>query len=98
MVRSAACNGGDFDLKLGTLKINRTVCRISCGNGHTSGGHPDDLKPAPPAGKFQSRKQLIADAEKAALETPVMLSWFLSGSESKPTEPRCYRKEASKRI
>ena len=26
---------GDFDLKLGTLKINRTVCRISCGSGHT---------------------------------------------------------------
>ena len=26
---------GDFDLKLGTLNINRTVCRISCGNGHT---------------------------------------------------------------
>ena len=26
---------GDFDLKLSTLKINRTVCRISCGNGHT---------------------------------------------------------------
>ena len=26
---------GDFDLKLCTLKINRTVCRISCGNGHT---------------------------------------------------------------
>ena len=26
---------GDFDLKLGTLKISRTVCRISCGNGHT---------------------------------------------------------------
>ena len=26
---------GDFDLKLGTLKINRTVCRISCGDGHT---------------------------------------------------------------
>ena len=26
---------GDFDLKLGTLIINRTVCRISCGNGHT---------------------------------------------------------------
>ena len=26
---------GDFDLKHGTLKINRTVCRISCGNGHT---------------------------------------------------------------
>ena len=25
----------DFDLKLGTLNINRTVCRISCGNGHT---------------------------------------------------------------
>ena len=25
---------GDFDLKLGTLKISRTVCRISCGNGH----------------------------------------------------------------
>ena len=26
---------GDFDLKLGTLKISRTVYRISCGNGHT---------------------------------------------------------------
>ena len=26
---------GNFDLKLGTLKISRTVCRISCGNGHT---------------------------------------------------------------
>ena len=26
---------GDFDLKLGTLKINQTVCRISCENGHT---------------------------------------------------------------
>ena len=26
---------GVFDLKLGTLNINRTVCRISCGNGHT---------------------------------------------------------------
>ena len=26
---------GVFDLKLGTLNINRTVYRISCGNGHT---------------------------------------------------------------
>ena len=26
---------GDFDLKPGTLKINRTICRISCGSGHT---------------------------------------------------------------
>ena len=26
---------GDFDLKLGTLKISRTVCRISCESGHT---------------------------------------------------------------
>ena len=39
LVRSSICTGGlqwgDFDLKLGTLNINRTVCRISCGNGHT---------------------------------------------------------------
>ena len=34
---------GDFDLKLGTLNINRTVCRISCGNGHTKvGDHPNN--------------------------------------------------------
>ena len=27
---------GDFDLKLGTLKINRTVCRISCGDARSN--------------------------------------------------------------
>ena len=46
---------GDFDLKLGTLKISRTVCRISCGNGQSS----KRLKPAPPAGKFQSRNSYL---------------------------------------
>ena len=49
---------GDFDLKLGTLKISRTVCRISCGNGNTKWSSKR-LKPAPPAGKFPSRSSCL---------------------------------------
>ena len=68
----------DFDLKLGTLNINRTVCRISCGNGHTKVEIPL------PKQLLILLKKLRGSASNAA--------WFLSGSESKPTEPRCYRK------
>ena len=56
---------GDFDLKLGTLKINRTVCRISCGNGHTKVVIQTPKKPHLPPGNSHP-KAAIADAEKAA--------------------------------
>ena len=81
---------GDFDLKLGTLKINRTVCRISCGNGHTKVVIQTPKKPHLPPGNSTPKaaayyaKKLCGSAGNAA--------WFLSGSESKPTKPRCYRK------
>ena len=50
---------GDFDLKLGTLNINRTVCRISCGNGHTKVVIQTPKKTAPPAGKFHSQSSCL---------------------------------------
>ena len=81
---------GDFDLKLGTLNINRTVCRISCGNGHTkvviqTPKNRTSRREIPiPKQLFLMLKKLRGSAGNAA--------WFLSGSESKPTEPRCYRK------
>ena len=81
---------GDFDLKLGTLKINRTVCRISCGNGHTK------VVIQTPKTRTSRReipipKQLLIMLKK--LRGCVSnAAWFLSGNESKPTEPRCYRK------
>ncbi|WP_242985232.1 site-specific integrase [Faecalibacterium prausnitzii] len=81
---------GDFDLKLGTLKINRTVCRISCGNGHTkvviqTPKTRTSRREIPiPNQLLIMLKKLRGKASNAA--------WFLSGSESMPTEPRCYRK------
>ena len=81
---------GDFDLKLETLKINRTVCRISCGNGHTK------VVIQTPKTRTSRReipipKQLLIMLKK--LRGCVSnAAWFLSGNESKPTEPRCYRK------
>ena len=81
---------GDFDLKLGTLKINRTVCRISCGNGHTkvviqTPKTRTSRREIPiPKCLLVMLKKLHGNASKA--------TWFLSGNESKPTEPRCYRK------
>ena len=81
---------GDFDLKLGTLKINRTVCRISCENGHTK------VVIQTPKTRTSRReipipKQLLIMLKK--LRGCVSnVTWFLSGNESKPTEPRCYRK------
>mgnify|MGYP004503525163 CR=1 FL=1 len=81
---------GDFDLKLGTLKINRIVCRISCGNGHTK------VVIQTPKTRTSRReipipKQLLMMLKKLRGNTS-NATWFLSGNESKPTEPRCYRK------
>ena len=81
---------GDFDLKLGTLKISRTVCRISCGNGHTK------VVIQTPKTRTSRReipipKQLLMMLKKLRGNTS-NATWFLSGNESKPTEPRCYRK------
>ncbi|WP_243111086.1 site-specific integrase [Faecalibacterium sp. OM04-11BH] len=81
---------GDFDLKLGTLKINRTVCRISCGNGHTK------VVIQTPKTRTSRReipipKQLLIVLKKLRGNASNS-TWFLSGNESKPTEPRCYRK------
>ena len=81
---------GDFDLKLGTLKINRTVCRISCGNGHTK------VVIQTPKTRTSRReipipKQLLATLKKLH-ENASDSTWFLSGNGEKPVEPRCYRK------
>lgn len=81
---------GDFDLKLGTLNINRTVCRISCGNGHT--------KVVIQMPKTRTSRREIPIPKQLSLMLKKLhgsasnAAWFLSGSESKPTEPRCYRK------
>ena len=81
---------GDFDLKLGTLKISRTVCRISCGNGHTK------VVIQTPKTRTSRReipipKQLLATLKKLH-ENASDSTWFLSGNGEKPVEPRCYRK------
>lgn len=81
---------GDFDLKLGTLKISRTLCRISCGNGHTkvviqTPKTRTSRREIPiPKCLLLMLKKLRGNASNS--------TWFLSGNESKPTEPRCYRK------
>ena len=81
---------GDFDLKLGTLIINRTVCRISCGNGHTK------VVIQTPKTRTSRReipipKQLLTTLKKLH-ENASDSTWFLSGNGEKPVEPRCYRK------
>ena len=87
---------GDFDLKLGTLKISRTVCRISCGNEHT--------KVVIQTPKTRTSRREIPIPKQLLIPKQILLmlkklhgnasnsTWFLSGNESKPTEPRCYRK------
>ncbi len=56
---------GDFDLKLGTLKINRTVCRISCGNRSYKGSHSNAQDPHFTPGN-SNPKAAAYYAEKAA--------------------------------
>ena len=76
-------------LELG-LRIGEICGRISCGNGHTKVVIQTPKKPHLPPGNSTPKaaayyaKKLCGSAGNAA--------WFLSGSESKPTKPRCYRK------
>ena len=80
----------DFDLKSGTVEINRTVSRISCGNGHTK------VVIQTPKTRTSHReiplsKHILVVLRKIHSEFPSN-AWFLSGNEQKPVEPRCYRK------
>lgn len=81
---------GDFDLNVGILVIQRTVCRISCGDGHTKvvvqtaktkSSHSEIPLPKPLV-------KLLRELRGNASDT----TWFLSGNEQRPVEPRCYRK------
>ena len=81
---------GDFDLSAGTVTIQRTVTRISCGNGHTK-VVVQSPKTRTSRREIPIPKQLLIMLKK--LRGCVSnAAWFLSGNESKPTEPRCYRK------
>lgn len=79
---------GDFDLLAGTVTIQRTVTRISCGNGHTkvvvqSPKTQNSHREIPlPKSLLRILKKLSKDFSSG--------TWFLSGNEEKPVEPRCY--------
>lgn len=83
----------DFDLKNGILTIQRTVCRIPRGDGHTK------LIVQTPKTRKSTREiplstGLVAILRKLSKDvTPD--TWFLSGTESRPVEPRCYRKASA---
>ncbi len=86
---------GDFDLKLGTLKINRTVCRISCGNGHTK------VVIQTPKNRTSRReiplpKQLLI-MPKSCAEAPEMLHGSFPAASPSPPNPAATGK-ASKEI
>lgn len=81
---------GDFDFESGSLMIRRTVCRVCCGNGHTK------LVVQTPKTQRSAReiplpKQLLFLLKKLG-EPFAADTWFLSGNENRPVEPRCYRK------
>lgn len=70
--------------------IRRTVCRICCGNGHTKvviqtpkTQHSNRELPLP--------KPLLRTLRKLHRKYSDT-TWFLSGNEERPVEPRCYRK------
>ena len=81
---------GDFDLSTGIVTIQRTVSRISCENGHTKiivqSAKTKNSNRAIPLPKSLIRVLKLL-SENFSSET-----WFLSGNEEKPVEPRCYRK------
>ena len=80
----------DFDLNEGILTIRRTVCRISCGDGHTK-LLVQTQKTQKSAREIPLSRQLEQVLRKLKGDaTPDM--WFLSGNEVRPVEPRCYRK------
>lgn len=81
---------GDIDVQNGILTVNRTVQRISCGEGYSK------VVIQTPKTKSSARMIPIPDwliptlkKLKAGKEDDV---WFLSGRRDKPVEPRCYRK------
>ena len=81
---------GDFDLKAGTLTVQRTVSRISTRDGHTkvviqSPKTRSSRREVPiPRNLIKMLQGLRGDAKPEV--------WFLSGNAEKPVEPRCYRK------
>lgn len=81
---------GDFNLTAGTVTIHRTVSRISCGDGHTK------IVIQAPKTKSSARELPIPSVLLRTLKrirgTFSDKTWFLSGSEEHPVEPRCYRK------
>lgn len=81
---------GDFDLKNGVLTIRRTVCRISCGDGHTK------LIVQTPKTQRSARELPLSNGIISVLrklsQNVTSDTWFLSGTEERPVEPRCYRK------
>lgn len=80
----------DFDFQNNTLTVRRTVCRICCGNGHTK-LVVQTPKTQKSARELPLPKQLLTLLKK--LKKAVTAdTWFLSGSEARPVEPRCYRK------
>mgnify|MGYP000014771151 FL=1 len=81
---------GDFDLNEGTVTIRRTVCRICCGNGHTK------VVIQEPKTQHSNRELPLPKPLLRALHKLYRkysdTTWFLSGNEERPVEPRCYRK------
>ena len=77
----------DLDLNEGILTIRRTVCRISCGNGHTKllVQSPKTKKSAREIPLPRQLVQLLCRLKGDA--TPD--TWFLSGTETRPVGLRC---------
>ena len=86
---------GDFDLKLGTLNINRTVCRISCGNGHTK-VVIQTSKTRTSRREIPLTKQLLI-MPKSCAEAPEMLHDSFPAASPSPPNPAATGK-ASKEI
>ena len=80
----------DFDLKAGTVQINRTVSRISCGDGHTK------IVIQTPKTRTSHRElplpKHMVQALRKLQKNFLPDAWFLSGNLTRPVEPRCYRK------
>ena len=82
---------GDFDLDSGTLYVRRTVTRIIKADGHTqvliqSPKTKSSVRELPiPKPLLRLIRELHRDSLPAA-------TWFLSGCQDKPVEPRTYRK------
>lgn len=81
---------GDFDLNAGILVIQRTVCRISCGDEHTK-VVVQTAKTRSSNREIPLQKSLVKILRKLRGNASDA-AWFLSGNEQRPVEPRCYRK------